>query len=232
MSSPQPPRHLCNNLSPDALRDARDALVDARAVWSYSEPMWVGPVMERRSWAVIDWPIVTDEIEELIADTSIELDNERLSRRIGADQRGLGAVEYILGDPADEAVGARPTQRPATLPIPHRHHHRHRRRGSPPTRRIGPSTSKKAGRTATRSPAATVPDSMRSSTTRCSSSKRWPTPSSAPRWAKWTATPDLNAIVEGPAGLAVSDLSQHLAGTPHRARRRRRNRRPWPIARR
>jgi predicted lipoprotein len=66
--------------------------------------MWVGPVMERRSWAVIDWPIVVDEIEALIADPATELDPDWLARHIGADQRGLGAVEYILLADEPEAV--------------------------------------------------------------------------------------------------------------------------------
>ena len=95
---------LCENPTPAALAEARDVLVSTRETWSYSEAMWVGPIMDRRSWAVIDWPISEDEIEELIADETLELDHERLSNRIGSDQRGLGAVEYILGGPADDAA--------------------------------------------------------------------------------------------------------------------------------
>lgn len=90
---------LCSTLDPDDLAAARRALEEARADWSYSEAMWVGPVMERRSWAVIDWPISPSEIEDLIADTAVEIDYDRLARRIGADQRGLGAVDYLLGPP-------------------------------------------------------------------------------------------------------------------------------------
>lgn len=88
---------LCSTLDPDDWAAARRALEDAWADWSYSEAMWVGPVMERRSWAVIDWPISPSEIEDLIADTAVEIDYDRLARRIGADQRGLGAVDYLLG---------------------------------------------------------------------------------------------------------------------------------------
>ncbi len=95
---------LCANPTPEALAEARHVLMSTRAVWSYSEVMWVGPVMDRRSWHVIDWPISAVEIEELIADATVELDNDRLSSRIGSDQRGLGAVEYILGGPVDEPV--------------------------------------------------------------------------------------------------------------------------------
>ena len=95
---------LCSTLDPDALAAARRALEQARADWSYSEAVWVGPVMERRSWAVIDWPISAAEIEELIADSSVEIDYDRLARRIGADQRGLGAVDYLLGPPGGAAL--------------------------------------------------------------------------------------------------------------------------------
>ena len=90
---------LCSTLDPDDWAAARRALGEARADWSYSEAMWVGPVMERRSWAVIDWPISPSEIEDLIADPAVEIDYDRLARRIGADQRGLGAVDYLLGSP-------------------------------------------------------------------------------------------------------------------------------------
>ena len=96
---------LCSTLDTDDLLSARWALSEARSAWSFSEVMWVGPVMERRSWAVIDWPIDAEQIEALIADADIELDFDRLARRIGADQRGLGAVELMLGAPgAEDAV--------------------------------------------------------------------------------------------------------------------------------
>ena len=96
---------LCDAPGEDALADARTALDEARGAWSYSEPMWVGPVMDRRSWAVVRWPIAADEIEELIADTSLTLDRDRLANRIGADQRGLGAVEHVLYTDAGGSTG-------------------------------------------------------------------------------------------------------------------------------
>lgn len=92
---------LCAAPNSARLQASHDALAATRTSWSTSEAMWVGPVMERRSWAVIDWPIDAEDIEELIADDSLVLDNERLARRIAANQRGLGAVEYVLGDPSD-----------------------------------------------------------------------------------------------------------------------------------
>lgn len=88
---------LCDSLNSGSLSDARDALAAVRGSWSRTQAVWVGPVMERRSWGLVRWPVADEEIEELVADTSIELDYERLSTRIGADQRGIGAVDYLLG---------------------------------------------------------------------------------------------------------------------------------------
>jgi len=94
---------LCESPDAETLDDARQALATARWNWSYTEPMWVGPVMDLRAWANIDWPANPEEIEHLIADTSSELDQDRLTSRIGADQRGLGAIEYILGSEGSDS---------------------------------------------------------------------------------------------------------------------------------
>lgn len=94
---------LCASLGSDSLSDARDALAAVRGSWSRTQAVWVGPVMERRSWGLVRWPVAHDEIEELVADASIELDYERLSSRIGADQRGIGALDYHLGS-GEEAL--------------------------------------------------------------------------------------------------------------------------------
>lgn len=88
---------MCGSLNSGSLSDAREALAAARGSWSRTQAVWVGPVMERRSWGLVRWPVAYYEIDELVADVSIELDYERLSSRIGADQRGLGAADYLLG---------------------------------------------------------------------------------------------------------------------------------------
>lgn len=88
-----------------ALNAAHDALAATRDSWSFSEAMWVGPVMDRRSRALIDWEIDAEQIDARIADTSFALTAENLATRVGADERGLGAAEYILGSPsASEAT--------------------------------------------------------------------------------------------------------------------------------
>ena len=91
-----------------ALNSVYDALEASRSDWSFSEAMWVGPVMERRSRAVIDWDIDAEQIETRIADTSFALTADNLATRVGADERGLSAVEYVVGSPsAPEAAIAR-----------------------------------------------------------------------------------------------------------------------------
>ena len=62
--------------------------------------MWAGPVMERRSRAVIDWDIDAEQIEARIADTSFAMTADNLATRVGADERGLSAVEYVVGSPS------------------------------------------------------------------------------------------------------------------------------------
>lgn len=87
---------FCASPDQSGLDRARGALDATRRAWYRTEAMWVGPVMERRSWSLVNWPVAPDEIEALIADTAIGLDLERLTTRIGSDQRGLGALEYVL----------------------------------------------------------------------------------------------------------------------------------------
>ena len=95
---------LCTGLDSASLAGAQEAMVRVRAAWKRAEAMWVGPVMERRSWAVIDWPISSDQIEELLADPETEFTVDYLGRRIGADQRGLGAVEYVIAGEPDRVL--------------------------------------------------------------------------------------------------------------------------------
>ena len=86
------------NTAADQIAIAQDALKAARASWSFSEAMWVGPVMLRRSRAVVDWEIDAEQIDARVADTSFALTAENLSTRVGADERGLSAAEYILAN--------------------------------------------------------------------------------------------------------------------------------------
>lgn len=84
--------------SPDSvgLSASRTTVDSARQAWVATQAMWVGPVMDRRSWSVVRWPVDPEQIEDMIADESIGLDYERLATRIGSDQRGLDGLEYVL----------------------------------------------------------------------------------------------------------------------------------------
>lgn len=100
---------FCDAPSADGHAASLTAMVEARSAWKQTEAFWLGPVMDRRSWAVVDWPIGIEAIEELIADDAVVLDQDHLSRRIGAQQRGLGAIEYVLSDAnLTDAVQAEP----------------------------------------------------------------------------------------------------------------------------
>ena len=73
-----------------------DAIEATRHTWSYLASLQIDSVKERRSWAVIDWPVSTDDVTSLLLDDTKDLTPERIGKRSGADQRGLGAAEYLL----------------------------------------------------------------------------------------------------------------------------------------
>ena len=99
-------RQLCSAPDEARLAEARVALADARRAWKGIEAAWVGPVMDRRSWALIDWPANGEEIHELIEDLSVPtIDAAYIKDYVGADQRGLGAAELLLGGDAAGLAG-------------------------------------------------------------------------------------------------------------------------------
>ena len=73
-----------------------DGIEATRRTWSYLASLQLDSVQERRSWAVIDWPVSTGDITSLLLDETKDLTSERIGKRSGADQRGLGAAEYLL----------------------------------------------------------------------------------------------------------------------------------------
>lgn len=87
---------LCARPSPATLGDARVAWREARAPWMRSQAMWFGPIMERRSRALVDWsPVDPERIEQTLARReAIAAADAR--EFLGATQRGLGAIEYII----------------------------------------------------------------------------------------------------------------------------------------
>jgi predicted lipoprotein len=99
---------LCSSPSAEALVMTQQTLAATRSAWRRSEAVWVGPVMDRRSWALVDWPVDPDAIEELLIGTSGPLDGDYLSSSVSAAVRGLGAIEYVVfGPDAADALADR-----------------------------------------------------------------------------------------------------------------------------
>ena len=87
---------LCAAPAADGLAAARAAWRDARAGWLRTQATWFGPVMERRSRSLVDWsPVDAPRIEETLAGRDA-ISPEVVREFLGASQRGLGAMEYIL----------------------------------------------------------------------------------------------------------------------------------------
>ena len=89
-------QNLCGSPTDPSLETARESWRKARASWMFSEAMWFGPVMERRSISILDWsPTNTAGIDQLLADNaSVFLVQVR--EVLASNQRGFGAIEYIL----------------------------------------------------------------------------------------------------------------------------------------
>ncbi|QQS24251.1 MAG: hypothetical protein IPM43_12680 [Actinomycetota bacterium] len=69
--------------------------------WAALRPFWFGPAMDRRSRSLVDYPADAADVAELAAsDTPVDPDS--LRELVGADQRGLGAIEILAtDDPGD-----------------------------------------------------------------------------------------------------------------------------------
>ena len=88
--------NLCSGPSDSALNDAQQAWRDARAPWMRSEATWFGPVMDRRSVRLVDWPQTEPErIEAMLAGDAATTEDD-VRNRLASTQRGLGAIEHVL----------------------------------------------------------------------------------------------------------------------------------------
>jgi predicted lipoprotein len=87
----------CTEPGPPAVAAALAAIDEARTRWLTGQAHWTGPVMERRSPAVTDWPVNGAEIEELVDGSAPGgIDSDVIARRVGADNRGLSALRWVL----------------------------------------------------------------------------------------------------------------------------------------
>ena len=87
---------LCAAPSLSLWVDARQAWRDARTPWMRSEATWFGPVMDRRSMRLVDWPLVEPERVEAMLIDNPAVTGVDVRDRLASTQRGLGAIEYVL----------------------------------------------------------------------------------------------------------------------------------------
>jgi len=87
----------CAAPSDETVATARAAVEETRASWLATTVVATGPIMERRSEAVIDWPVRVADIEKFV--TGAEPDSitaDVIANNVGADTRGLLALRWLL----------------------------------------------------------------------------------------------------------------------------------------
>ena len=103
---------LCALPSETSMSKAQQAWRDVRSPWMRSAATWFGPIMDRRSLGLMDWPLVEPERIEAMLENSPATTEDDVRDRLASTQRGLGAIEYLLftGD-AVEVLSGPPSTR-------------------------------------------------------------------------------------------------------------------------
>ena len=87
---------LCDSPSESTLEAATNSWRNARAAWMYSQAMWFGPVMERRSVRLLDWsPTDVGGIDQMLDDGRVPSTFE-VREVLASNLRGFGAIEHLL----------------------------------------------------------------------------------------------------------------------------------------
>ena len=89
---------LCSAPSTESLQAARRAWRVARVSWLRSQAMGFGPVMDRRSVALVDWPTISRERIDAMLAKNPNITDDEVRNVLASTQRGFGAVEYLLFD--------------------------------------------------------------------------------------------------------------------------------------
>ncbi len=98
---------VCTGPDNATVDEALDTIESTRQLWLSTQATWTGPVMERRSPAVVDWPIRVADIEALIERSAPgEITADVIGNNVGADTRGLTAMRWVLAhDDVAELLG-------------------------------------------------------------------------------------------------------------------------------
>ncbi len=99
---------MCSEPSSDALELVQSAWLAAKSAWERSEvTVYYGPAPMLRTESKVDFePVSPDGIEELLASDAV-IDFDYVDNRSAASRRGLGAIEYLIFRPLDEAAEQR-----------------------------------------------------------------------------------------------------------------------------
>jgi predicted lipoprotein len=88
---------VCAAPSDESVRAALASVADTRSQWLSTQATWTGPVMDRRSPAVVDWPVRVADIEALIDRSAPgDITPDVIGNNVGADTRGLTAIRWVL----------------------------------------------------------------------------------------------------------------------------------------
>ena len=98
---------VCDSPGEVTVDEALEQIDTTRRQWLSTQATWTGPVMERRSPAVVDWPIRVADIEAFIERSAPgEITAEVVGNNVGADTRGLTAMRWVLeSDDVTERLG-------------------------------------------------------------------------------------------------------------------------------
>jgi predicted lipoprotein len=96
----------CADPGEESIAAAAESIAELRTTWLSTQASWTGPVMERRSPAVVDWPVRPADIEALIERSAPgEITADVIGNNVGADTRGLTAMRWVLErDDADDLL--------------------------------------------------------------------------------------------------------------------------------
>ncbi len=87
----------CASTDVGPVDEALASIESTRRQWLSTQAIWTGPVMERRSPAVVDWPVRIADIEAFIDRSRPgEITADVIGNNVGADTRGLTAMRWVL----------------------------------------------------------------------------------------------------------------------------------------
>lgn len=93
---------LCEQPEAAALTAARDAWRAARVPWKQAEALQIGPVVDLRVDAAVDfWPVRSEDVQEVL-DGAETIDDAYVDG-LGATRKGLPVLELLIFEPEAEA---------------------------------------------------------------------------------------------------------------------------------